>query len=104
MTTDFQTAFETFLNGAQAICSEYRTKEFPTLPEVSLKASKGGRYVKVIRVDGASSSVHCFVDTTNGDVLKAASYKAPAKHARGNIYAADNGLGCMGPYGAAYLR
>lgn len=60
----------------------------------------GSRYIKIIR-DG---SAHCFVDRTNGDVLKAASWNAPAKHARGNINHYDFGLGCMGMYGAAYLR
>jgi hypothetical protein len=47
--------------------------------------------------------VHSFVDKSNGDVLKAASWKAPAKHARGNIYAADFGKSAISAYGANYL-
>jgi len=54
-------------------------------PVLSLEYGK--RYVKVVRSDACGGRcVHCFVDTTNGDVLKAASWKAPAKGARGNIY------------------
>ena len=52
----------------------------------------------------SGGSAYCFVDRTNGDVLKAASWKAPAKHARGNIFDDSNGLKFMSAYGAAYLR
>ena len=34
---------------------------------------------------GASRSVHAFVDKKTGDVYKAASFKAPAKHVRFNL-------------------
>jgi hypothetical protein len=40
----------------------------------------------------------------NGDVLKAASWRAPAKHARGNIFDEYDGLRNMNEYGPAYLR
>ena len=57
-------------------------KHFPNnhKDEFSYKVNK--RYTKIIR----GGSVHCFVDNTNGNVLKAASWNAPAKHARGNIF------------------
>ena len=75
------------------------------LPDV-FSMTHGKRYTKVIRTDsrGYGGSVHCFVDRTNGDVLKAASWKAPAKHARGNVFDERNGLGRMGEYGPEYLR
>jgi hypothetical protein len=38
-----------------------------------------------------------------GDIHKPASYKIPAKHARGNIYNKET-WDCVGPYGIAYLR
>lgn len=38
-----------------------------------------------------------------GDIHKAASWKIPAKHARGSVFADDFG-NCAGPYGIAYLR
>jgi hypothetical protein len=58
------------------------------------------RYWRVER----EGSAHCFVDKETGDVLKAASWSKPAKHARGNIFNPDYGLGNMGPHGPAYLR
>jgi hypothetical protein len=51
-------------------------------------------------------SAFCFIDLTNGDILKAASWKAPAKHARGNIRVgtvADSWNGSVSYYGAVYL-
>jgi hypothetical protein len=64
----------------------------------------GKRYAKLIRDDNVQKSVYCFVDLTNGNVLKAAGWSAPAKGARGNINNEDNGLGRMSAYGAVYNR
>lgn len=67
-----------------------------------LSVECGTRYVRVVKTIAGTSqrSVYCFVDRTNGDVLKAASWKAPAKHARGNIFREAH----ITPYGAAYMR
>ena len=85
-------------------------------------AQWGTRFVKIVRVQHnrkfdatkpedrvtnpryINSAAWAFVDRTNGDVLKPASWNAPAKHARGNILDGQNGLGSIGPYGPAYLR
>ena len=68
-----------------------------------LEVAPGGRkYAKIIRT--GQSMVYCFVNKENGDILKAASWAAPAKHARGNIFDADGGKSALGPYGAKYLR
>lgn len=64
----------------------------------------GKRYARIITAGRGSRSVYCFVDLENGDVLKSASWKTPAKGARGNIFADDEGMGRMGPYGAGYNR
>jgi hypothetical protein len=53
----------------------------------------GSRYVKVVKYAGTpNASVHSFICMTDmgkfckGDILKAASWKAPARnHARGNV-------------------
>lgn len=64
----------------------------------------GKRYIRIAEMrDGQPSSAYAFIDTKNGDVLKPAGWKGPAKHARGNIYTIERGLG-VGPYGATYLR
>ena len=74
--------------------------------EKKLSVNKGRRYDKIISEDvGTSSnqtSVWAFVDKTNGDILKPATWKAPAKHPRGNIYESDS-MQFIGPYGPAYM-
>ena len=48
----------------------------------------GSKYVKVVSISGGGSrSVHCFVEKANGNILRAASWKAPARNfIRGNVY------------------
>jgi len=68
-------------------------------PTASVKMGK--RFAKVV----TRSGVHTFVDLLNGDILKAASYKAPAKNGvRGNIWANDLGRSCITHHGARYLK
>lgn len=102
----FDYALSNFVVGCLDIANAHREKHFPNLPRVTLETMPGKRYIRIVRSDesGVQRSVHCFIDTTNGDVLKAAGWKAPAKHARGNIFDEQNGLGKMGEYGPAYLR
>ena len=106
---NFDAAFATFLAGCEKIYNDYMDANFPTNPRAEFAFSKGRKNIKVFKVEKDSNgkiysrSVHCFVDMTNGDVLKAASWKAPAKHARGNIFKDDNGLGGVTAYGAKYL-
>ncbi len=56
---------------------------------------KGRRYARIVSTDDQRDqrSVWGFIDLTNGDLMKAASWKQPAKNfARGNILDADRGL------------
>jgi len=47
----------------------------------------GQRYIRLVKTHGGQQSAYGFVDRTNGDILKAAGWKAPAKNfARGNIF------------------
>jgi hypothetical protein len=48
----------------------------------------GSKYVKVVSISGGGSrSVHCFVEKANGNILRAASWKAPARNfVRGNVF------------------
>lgn len=89
-----------FLPHAQAaVAASY--DQFSPQPRNSdgpfLSIEKGRRYARIVANDshqnGTSRSVWGFVDMTNGDLLKAAGWKAPAKNfARGNILNADRGL------------
>lgn len=71
----------------------------------------GKRYIRVIDVTNSKvshlkrESVFCFVDVTNGNVLKANSWKAPeTKNPRSNIGDEDFGESGISDYGAVYLR
>lgn len=72
-----------------------------------VEASVGKKNAKIIRTNVHKGvvtdirSAFCFVDMSNGDILKAASWSAPAKHARGNI---ANGAKDLTRFGAIYLR
>ena len=92
--------FTEFLRGCEKIHLAYfKRMDYSQDPD-EFSFTQGRRYIKVIR----GGSVHCFVDRTNGDVLKAASWKAPAKHSRGNVFDGNIGLGSMNEFGPAYLR
>lgn len=94
---DFEKAITSFVEG----CNRITNATWPR--ERGWTLEYGPRYVRVVRAD-PQRSVHCFVERSTGNVLKAAGWKAPAKHARGNIYDAQNGLGSMNAFGPAYLR
>lgn len=64
----------------------------------------GKRYARLITVIyDTQRSAYGFVDLTNGDLLKAAGWKSPAKGKRGNIFAPNPLAGCT-HYGMAYNR
>lgn len=93
-----------FIDGAQLMINAHWEKNFAPLPPPQLVTDPGLRYVRVWQEDRTIRSAYCFVDMTNGDVLMAASWKKPAKHARSNINDADFGVSGVGPHGANYLN
>jgi hypothetical protein len=103
MNNDIQAALTKFVDSVQVMRDEYMGKNFPSLGRVLITVERGKRYAKLVCDDGISRCVHCFVDLTNGDILKAASWKAPAKHTRGNILSADP-ISAVNAHGANYLR
>jgi hypothetical protein len=95
----------TFVAACQAIVSAYFARSFPSLTPTSLSFDfKGGmRYAKIIAttqgLGAGQRSVFGFVDMRSGDILKAASWKAPAKNfARGNVHTTGATKG-VGPHG-----
>lgn len=101
--------FKSWLEKTAAIAEDYRRTNFPSLGPVTFVAEDGQKFIRVVRCDG-QRSVHCFIAKVDsetkglgkiraGDVLKSASWKVPAKHARGNIFDADGGVSQMTPYG-----
>ena len=79
--TETRNEIERFVAEWQEILDRHYATNFPTLTPDTLSVRYGRRYAKVI----GNSSVRGFIDLTNGNVLKPASWNAPAKHARGNV-------------------
>jgi hypothetical protein len=102
LVSHFDIAFATFFRGIEQLASND--------PEtVRFEMDVGPRYIRVVRVynygDHDHRTLHCFVDRTNGEILRG-GWKQPrhTQKSRGNIFDANNGLGSMGKHGAAYLR
>jgi hypothetical protein len=96
MDATFETQIAAFVAHAQLVMDKAtnNTTVFVEAP--------GKRYVRIVRAC-PHRSVYAFVDKTNGDILMPASWKAPAKHARGNVTDPATWT-CAGPWGIAYLR
>lgn len=107
---EIKAQIELFLVELQKLINaEY--KDHPFAPPV-VTVEYGTKNAKIVRSEYTDKgelitrSVHCFIDITTGDILKAASWKVPAKGVRGNIYTTPNyGVGTsVGVFGAAYRR
>jgi hypothetical protein len=70
-----------------------------------LTITYGIKYAKILSRDSVWGFVALTADPNKqqlvGDLLKAASWKTPAKHSRGNIL---DGTAAYGPYGPTYLK
>ena len=95
----FERALQAYLHHAQRLIADDYAKSYKNLTPPRLDIERGKRYIRVVRKEtfGAGTSAHSFIDTVNGDVLKAASWKSPAKGARGNIFTDDYGITASGP-------
>lgn len=83
-------------------------KDLPGLckngPYRVVTAEPGRKYIKLVVASGGQRSVYCFLDM-EGNIYKAATWKAPAKHIRGSVFDESYSWGkALGMYGAAYLR
>lgn len=122
MEQDFAAALEKFVAGAQAIVDK-GMERYPTNPGKLLTVMMGPRYVRIVvqdvdrvtrepimveRPNGEKyelgRSCYCFIDRSNGNVLKSAGWKAPAKGARGNIFKDAPASDAVSEYGAHYRR
>ena len=93
-----------FLDAASKMRQDHHKTHFADSDVKPLYAMEGQRYVRIVNDMGNQRFAYCFVDKTNGDVLKTDGWKKPAKHARSNIWDDDYGLSGLGPYGAKYLK
>lgn len=102
---DFKTALAEFVETTQVRLTDEHLKDYPTLVgyRPKLTTEPGSKNVRVVLQSGPQRSVFCFVRKADGAILKAAGWKAPAKHARGSIFV-NKGQDAVGTYGANYLR
>ena len=86
-----------------------------TAPETHEAVYTSPKWCKIVsrRAGSPGGSVYAWVALADfetkelgkvktGDIHKAESWKKPAKHARGSVFAADFGK-CLTPYGIVYL-
>lgn len=103
---NFDAALESFMDFAQSLISDNEGPGYPDDCRTVLISEKGRKYVKVIRTgieDGSTRrSVYCFVEMSTGNILKAESWKRPAKGVRGNIF--NQRENAVTPWGAIYFR
>lgn len=104
--------FVAWLQACQSMIDTDMSTNFPSLPRKVLRVDDGSKLLRVVVVGGGVYAFVAKVDNhtkalgtvTAGDILKPATWSAPAKHARGNLFDATGGMGCMGVYGPNYLR
>lgn len=100
----FDTKLSLFLNGVRAKIDAHWTSMGYTHGKPAIVTTDGHRYIRIVRDDGVQRSAWGFIDKSNGDVLKAAGWKVPAKHARGNIHHTEFALANCEYTGPKYLR
>lgn len=102
MTHDFRTAFDAYVASLQKMIDKYLADHNYQWEE-TVGYDEGGKYMRVwVRKSNGSRSSHTFIEKNTGAIFKCASWKAPAKHVRGNIFAAEP-LAGVDVHGAKYL-
>lgn len=96
--TNFEIALASFVAGANAKLDAGVNKTVPAEHFIKkITIEEGSKYIRLVCSEGPQNGAACawgFICKTTGNVLKAASWKTPAKNfARGNIFDAHNGLG-----------
>jgi hypothetical protein len=102
---NFEAKLQEFIDFIQKMIDDYFANTYANIKPCKISIMRGKKYIRVVRTTDegrGQRSVYCFIDTTDGSIYKSASWSAPAKHARGNIFVSlSDGVN---PYGADYLR
>jgi hypothetical protein len=96
----FDEALSNFVAKAQVKTNEHFAASYPNLnPDrlVVQPSAPNARYARVHRFTDNQEFIWAFVERTTGDIFKPASFNAPAKYARGNIFSDTNGLEALSP-------
>lgn len=95
MHMDFEQALTKFTEQINKETKAHSEKRYPDTLKYAdddseyfgpVKIQRGQKNIKIITGGKNTTSVYCFVEIATGNILKAASYKAPAKGDRGNIF------------------
>jgi hypothetical protein len=100
-----------WIENCQKIVDNYHNQDIAYKTDHKLTIEDGKSFMRVY----AGGRIYAFVAMKDsvtatlgtvkaGDILKPATWKAPAKHARGNIVDQYQGLSMMGPFGPDYLK
>jgi hypothetical protein len=93
--TDFTAALNAYVEGANRLLDEGINRTQPaSLYKKKIGVQEGRVYVRLVMMENDHvQSAFGFIDKSNGNLLKSASWKTPAKNfARGNIFNPDQGL------------
>lgn len=91
-------SLQAVLNALETFCN--KDKHYQEI----FSAEPGRKYIKIIQSFAGSRSVYAFIDF-DGNIYKAASWKAPAKHIRGSVFDKNYSIEkAFGKYGVVYLR
>jgi hypothetical protein len=96
-----------YVSRVQELVNSQYNPAYPHMTPQKITVTYGKKYAKVVTeaTFGSSVSVHTFVDLSNGDILKAASWQKPAAIPRGNVFNENSDVGrTVSQYGAVYLR
>ena len=77
--------YSKFLTNLDHLNDDYKDK-------FAIEFAEGSKYVKIVAISaGGSRSVHSFVEKSNGNIWKAASWASPARNfTRGNVFDANS--------------
>ncbi len=100
-TESFESALDRFIAAVQACINDHYAKDLPNSTPPTIEATHGTKYVRVVSLH---NGVFCFVDKTNGNVLKADGWKRPHPLPRGTIYTNDFEKYGVNRYGAKYAK
>ena len=97
---------EEFMEKLAVVCNERNdyTRSHPQMISVEY----GRKFARIVQDNGTQRFVHAFVDMTNGDVIKAAGWKAPQRGVNGlavrfNLVddeSRERAFALMDPYGS----
>lgn len=111
---NFETTISLFCENLNARLLEYKNRMCLTyFDRYEVIRESGNKYIKILSREmksdctpfNNSKKIVAFIDKNTGDILKPASWKVPAKHARGNIFSDQFGMEAIDENGfVKYLK